>query len=210
MDWDSYYEKFYEWATSTQIKKMSSLTSFGASAEISEVAQEYMDEKAASRLIKKAVAYGVQLTPDEIYDLSGCCDISAMNEILKSAKCTFTQEQLEDLWGSALFVSMGTWLQTYQASKSLPGQVLLTGFHLRLTAAVPNRTPLQSAGVQLDGPAAITSAVPDHIAVFPFPGRFRYCQLSNTEADPNFGLHSFFLPFKPDRHTALPAHSTSE
>ena len=54
MDWDSYYEKFYDWATSTQIKKMSSLTSFGASAEISEVAQEYMDEKAASRLIKKS------------------------------------------------------------------------------------------------------------------------------------------------------------
>ena len=101
MDWDSYYEKFYNWATSTQIKKMSSLTSFGASAEVSEVAQEYMDEKAASRLIKKAVAYGVQFTPDEIYDLSGCCDISAMNELLKSAKCTFTQEQLEDLWGSA-------------------------------------------------------------------------------------------------------------
>ena len=99
MDWDSYYEKFYDWATSTQIKKMSSLTAFGASAEVSEVAQEYMDEKAASRLIKKAVAYGVQFTPDEIYDLSGCCDISAMNEILKSAKCTFTQEQLEDLWG---------------------------------------------------------------------------------------------------------------
>ena len=65
MDWDSYYEKFYDWATSTQIKKMSSLTSFGASAEVSEVAQEYMDEKAASRLIKKAVAYGVQFTPDD-------------------------------------------------------------------------------------------------------------------------------------------------
>ena len=48
MDWDSYYEKFYDWATSTQIKKMSSLTSFGASAEVSEVAQEYMDEKAAN------------------------------------------------------------------------------------------------------------------------------------------------------------------
>lgn len=56
MDWDSYYEKFYEWATSTQIKKMSSLTSFGVSVEVAEVAQEYMDEKAASRLIKKAVA----------------------------------------------------------------------------------------------------------------------------------------------------------
>ena len=101
MDWDSYYEKFYEWATSTQIKKMSSLTSFGASAEVAEVAQEYMDEKTASRLVKKAVANGVQFTPNEIYDLSGCCDTSAMNELLKSAKCAFTQEQLEDLWGSA-------------------------------------------------------------------------------------------------------------
>lgn len=56
MDWDTYYEKFYDWATSTQISRMSSLTSYGASSEVAEVAQEYMDEKAASRLIKKAVA----------------------------------------------------------------------------------------------------------------------------------------------------------
>lgn len=99
MDWDQYYEKFYDWATSTQIRKMSSLTSFGASSEVAEVAQEYMDEAAASRLIKKAVAYGVQFTPEEIYDLSGCCNQEAMNVLLDSAKCSFTQEQLEDLWG---------------------------------------------------------------------------------------------------------------
>ena len=59
MDWDQYYEKFYDWATSTQISRMSSLTSYGASSEVAEVAQEYMDEKAASRLIKKAVAYSL-------------------------------------------------------------------------------------------------------------------------------------------------------
>lgn len=101
MDWDTYYEKFYDWATSTQISRMSSLTSFGKSSEVAEVAQEYMDERAASRLVKKAVAYGVQFTPEEIYDLSGCCDTSAMNELLRSAKCSLTQEQLEDLWGAA-------------------------------------------------------------------------------------------------------------
>lgn len=101
MDWDTYYEKFYDWATSTQISRMSSLTSFGASSEVAEIAQEYMDEKAASRLIKKAVAYGVQFTPDEIYDLSGCCDTSAMNALLKASKCAFTREHLEDLWGAA-------------------------------------------------------------------------------------------------------------
>ena len=77
MDWDQYYEKFYDWATSTQISRMSSLTSYGASPEVAEVAQEYMDEMAASRLIKKAVAYGVQFTPEEIYDLSGCCNTEA-------------------------------------------------------------------------------------------------------------------------------------
>lgn len=101
MDWDTYYEKFYEWSTGTQISRMSSLTSFGTSSEVAEVAQEYMDEKAASRLVKKAVSSGVQFTPEEIYDLSGCCDTSTMNELLKSAKCSFTQEQLEDLWGAA-------------------------------------------------------------------------------------------------------------
>lgn len=100
MDWDTYYEKFYDWATSTQIRKMSSLTSFGAPSEVTEVAQEYMDEAAASRLIKKAVAYGVQFTPEEIYDLSGCCNQEAMNVLLDAAKCHFSQEQLEDLWGT--------------------------------------------------------------------------------------------------------------
>lgn len=101
MDWETYYEKFYDWATSTQISRISSLTSYGASSEVAEVAQEYMDEKAASRLIKKAVAYGVQFTPEEIYDLSGCCNTEAMNALLESAKCRFTKEQLEDLYGAA-------------------------------------------------------------------------------------------------------------
>lgn len=101
MDWDTYYERFYDWATSTQISRMSSLTSFGASSEVAEVAQEFMDEKAASRLIKKAIAYGVQFTPDEIYDLSGCCNKSTMNDLLQTSKCSFTREQLEDFWGAA-------------------------------------------------------------------------------------------------------------
>ena len=100
MNWDQYYEKFYGWATSTQINRMSSLTSYGASSEIAEVAQEYMDEKAASRLIKKAVAYGVQFTPEEIFDLSGCCNTEAMNALLDSSKFRFTKEQLEDLYGA--------------------------------------------------------------------------------------------------------------
>ncbi len=99
MTWETYYEKFYDWSTSTQISRMSSLTSFGASAEVTEVAQEFMDEKVASRFIRMAVAAGVQFTPEEIYDLSCCCDVATMNLLLESAKCHFTQEQLEELDG---------------------------------------------------------------------------------------------------------------
>lgn len=59
-----------------------------------------MDEKVASRFIRKAVAAGVQFTPEEIYDLSCCCDTATMNLLLESSKCRFTQEQLEELDGA--------------------------------------------------------------------------------------------------------------
>lgn len=101
MDWDTYYEKFYDWASTTQINRISSLTSFGPSCEVAEVAQELMDSQAASRLIKKAVAYGVSFTADEIYDLYGCCNTDAMNALLTSATCEFTKEQLEEFSGVA-------------------------------------------------------------------------------------------------------------
>lgn len=100
MDWNTYYEKFYDWASSTQISRISSLTSFGASSEVAEIAQALMDKKAASRLIRKAAADGVQFTSEEICALSDCCDKETMHILLKSAACVFTQAQLEDLWGA--------------------------------------------------------------------------------------------------------------
>jgi len=59
MTWDEYYEKFYDWATSTQIRRLSALTSYGSPAEVTEVAMELCDEKAASRLINRALDAGV-------------------------------------------------------------------------------------------------------------------------------------------------------
>ena len=44
MEWDAYYKKFDEWATSTQISRLSALTSYGPSDEVAEVAQGLMDE----------------------------------------------------------------------------------------------------------------------------------------------------------------------
>lgn len=99
LDWAEYYGKFDEWATATQISRLSALTSYGPSDEVAEVAQGLMDETAASRLIRRALAAGVQFTAEEICELADCCNAAVMNALLENASCTFTREQLEDLYG---------------------------------------------------------------------------------------------------------------
>ena len=99
MNWETFYDRFFDWSESTQISRISSLTSFGSSSEVAEVAQEFMDERISSRFVRKAIAAGVQFTPEEIYELSDCCDTATMNLLLETAQCAFTQEQLEDLDG---------------------------------------------------------------------------------------------------------------
>lgn len=98
LDWAEYYGKFDEWATATQISRLSALTSYGPSDEVAEVAQGLMDETAASRLIRRALAAGVQFTAGEICELADCCNAAVMNALLENASCTFTREQLEDLY----------------------------------------------------------------------------------------------------------------
>ena len=100
MEWDEYYRKFDEWATSTQISRLSALTSYGPSDEVAEVAQGLMDETAASRLIRRALAAGVQFAAEEICELVNCCNSAVMNALLENSTCAFTREQLEDLWGA--------------------------------------------------------------------------------------------------------------
>ena len=99
MEWGEYYRKFDEWATSTQISRLSALTSYGPSDEVTEVARGLMDETAASRLIRRALAAGVQFTAEEICELVNCCNAAVMNALLENSLCAFTREQLEDLWG---------------------------------------------------------------------------------------------------------------
>ena len=68
MTWEDFYDKFYEWADSTQVSRISQLTTFGSHEQVAEIVEAYFDEKAASRLAKKAMAAGVRFTPAEIDD----------------------------------------------------------------------------------------------------------------------------------------------
>jgi len=40
MTWEEYYDKFYDWAESTQIKKLSSVDALGSADEVVEVMME--------------------------------------------------------------------------------------------------------------------------------------------------------------------------
>ena len=54
--WDEYYERFYDWAESTQVRNLSSLTSLGPADEVGEIIIELqVNVPAANRLLRKAV-----------------------------------------------------------------------------------------------------------------------------------------------------------
>lgn len=97
MTWEDFYEKFYEWADSTQVRKISELTMFGYHEQVAEVILMYSDEKAASRLAKKALAAGVRFTPTEIVEMDGSVSKDCLNQMVKTALGDFTHEQVESL-----------------------------------------------------------------------------------------------------------------
>lgn len=101
MTWEEYYDKFYDWANSTQISRISKLTSFGPANEVCEVAVELSNEVAATRLIKKAVAADVAFNAEQIIDLMDALNEDGMNCVIAASRCTFTREQIDDLCCSA-------------------------------------------------------------------------------------------------------------
>lgn len=99
MTWEEYYDKFYDWATSTQIKKLSQISTFGASNEVWEVAENLFDGKAASRLIKKAIINDVHFTGEEIEQMLYYVDIEVVNRAIQTAKLPLTEDQFYALDG---------------------------------------------------------------------------------------------------------------
>ncbi|MDD6051594.1 MAG: hypothetical protein PUC00_10085 [Clostridiales bacterium] len=97
MKWADYYARFWDWAESTQISRISTLTDFISSAEVAEIANEFYDEENSSRLVKRAMQNGVRFTPAEIIELGGCVAEDVFNEAIRNRRGRFTAEQFEEL-----------------------------------------------------------------------------------------------------------------
>lgn len=98
MTWAEYYDKFYDWSESTRISRLSSLTDFGSSSEICEIAQDLFEDKLAQRLIKKALAAGVRFQPDEIMDIAVLMDKPTLSKLVETSAVPLNREQLEEFY----------------------------------------------------------------------------------------------------------------
>lgn len=100
MEWADYYERFYDWAESTRISRMSGLTDFDSSSEVFEIAQEFTDDKVAIRLVNKALADGVRFAPDEVMALMLQMDKPTLTKLADTVSEPFSKDDLEELYVS--------------------------------------------------------------------------------------------------------------
>lgn len=99
MKWDDYYDRFWGYAESTQISKISSLTDFSSSAEVAEIANEFYDDTIASRLVNRAMQNGIRFTPAEIIELSGCVTERTLSEAIRNRLGRFSGDEFKQLEG---------------------------------------------------------------------------------------------------------------
>lgn len=101
MLWDEYYDKLWDWATSTAVSRMSQLESFGPADEVIDAINHigFDDEKGATRLLKKALAAGIKFTGDQLSDLFLICDEDVLNRAVLFSSDQFRTEDLDCLYG---------------------------------------------------------------------------------------------------------------
>ena len=101
MTWDEYYEKFYDWSTSTQISKLSSVEHLGPSDEVTEVMLEFTYDKVniVNRIARKAINQKIIFTGENIADLYGEMDEDLIKQLIEQSIESFSKFDLESMDG---------------------------------------------------------------------------------------------------------------
>ncbi len=98
--WDEYYEKFYDWAESTQVRNLSALTSLGNADEVAELIIELqVNVPAANRLLKKAVETKLKFTGSDLVEFLCICDKCLATKAVYNSAERLSAEDMEDLYG---------------------------------------------------------------------------------------------------------------
>ncbi len=100
MTWDDYYEKINDWAVSTAVNKISSLEDIGSPDEVTDAINiiAFDDEKGATRLLNKAVQFGIKFSGENLSEIVGLCSEESFRNALYQSADAFKPQDLEDLY----------------------------------------------------------------------------------------------------------------
>lgn len=98
--WDEYYEKFYDWAQSTQVHNLSALTSLGSADEVGEIIIELQfNIPASNRLLKKAVEAKLEFIAYDLIEFLCMNDKELATEAVYNSANRLRAKDMERLYG---------------------------------------------------------------------------------------------------------------
>ena len=99
MNWDDFYERFYDWADSTKLSRISSLESIGSEEDVYEIAMEYayMGNKECTRFLKKAISLNATFSAANIIELMYSVDESFIYELAKHNNTPYSEDNIDEL-----------------------------------------------------------------------------------------------------------------
>lgn len=101
MTWAEYYDKFYDWAEGTQIKKLSSVEELGPAEEVAEVMLEFAfnREDIVNRIARKAIEQKLIFSAENIMDLTNSMDSGLQGQMALQSVSAFSEEDIRNLEG---------------------------------------------------------------------------------------------------------------
>ncbi len=96
MNWDTFYEHFYDWPDDVQIENAKAQKDFGDPEQVCEIASNFINEKDATVFVKNALANGVKFTAKQISDdLVNCVEESFVPVLVKAASTHFNEDEFD-------------------------------------------------------------------------------------------------------------------
>jgi len=101
MTWEDYYDKFYDWSRSTQIKHLSSVGKLGPKDEVAEIMMEFAFDRQdiANRVARRAIGERIQFTAEDIMNFKLCIDDELLDQLAIQSANKFSKEDLDELLG---------------------------------------------------------------------------------------------------------------
>ena len=101
MTWEEFYDKYYDWADSTKIKKLSSVEKLGPADELTDVMMDltFEHEEISNRIARKAIAQNIVFSADNIETLNCAIDSDLLDKLFIQSASKYSQKDLELLEG---------------------------------------------------------------------------------------------------------------